>query len=154
MIFLFRREDGHFSVLVDFQPVCPARRASSVCRQAENPPKLKNRHLHARRSKNLPWLFLFNFQNSFRHALATPFNRKNPSEGLKYFSRDLDNRRYDFCVSFSWIGQITRIIDVKIENNEIWNFTFLFPVLCLVVADVSGESRNVLERFYDDLGSK
>ena len=112
----------------------------------------KSRQLHARKTKNLPKRFFLNFQNSSTHALATPSNWKILSQGLKYFSRDPGNRRYNFVVSFCWIQQSSRILDIKIEKYEIWKFTFLIPMLRLVVADVSGESRDVLERFYDDLG--
>ena len=42
---------------------------------------------------------------------------------------------------------------LEYSNSRI-NYPFLIPMSCLVVADVPGESRNVLERFYDDLGSK
>ena len=154
MIFLFRREDDHFSVLVDFQPVCPARRASSVCRQAENPPKLKSQHLRGEIKKYLSKRFCLNFQNSSNYALATPSNWKISSECLNSLS-DRPIGVGTICVwNFCWTEQIYRILEFKIENNEFWKYTFLFPVLCLVVADVSGESRNVLERFYDDLGSK
>ena len=122
--------------------------------QAETPPKLKSQHLRGEIKKYLSKRFWLNSQNSSNYVLATPSNWKNSSEGLKYFSRDLENRRYDFYYTFCWNEQISPILEFEIENNEMWNYAFLFPVLCLVVVDTSGESRNVLERLYDDLGSK
>ena len=73
-IFLFRYEDGDFSVWVDFQPACTLSSLSLPGRQAENPPKLKNDHLRGEIKKSLSLRFFLNFQNSSTHTLATSSN--------------------------------------------------------------------------------
>ena len=85
VIFLFRREDDHFSVLVDFQPVCPARRASSVCRQAENPPKLKSRHLHCEIKKITVVTIFLKLSKQLYLCLGYAFQLKNPQPMLEIY---------------------------------------------------------------------